>query len=96
MAVSAIAFLVACMGLASIVAFVAAPFAGTRPRTDGPTPTALAALERRDRALAALRELEFDHRTGKITDEDYASLVGPLRAEAAGALQDLAGLDGTA
>jgi hypothetical protein len=44
-------------------------------------------VERRDRALAALRELEFDHRTGKIGDEDYAALLGPLRTEAAAALQ---------
>ncbi len=26
--------------------------------------------EERDRALAALKELEFDHRTGKVSDED--------------------------
>jgi hypothetical protein len=35
--------------------------------------------EERDRALAALKELELDHRTGKISDEDYRALVGPLR-----------------
>ena len=44
-------------------------------------------LEARDRALAALKELEFDHRTGTISDEDYRSQVGPLRREAAGTLQ---------
>jgi GMP synthase PP-ATPase subunit len=47
------------------------------------------ALERRDRALAALKELEFDHRTGKVSDEDYRALVGPLRREAAEALREL-------
>jgi hypothetical protein len=46
-------------------------------------------LETRDRALGALKELEFDHRTGTITDEDYRALVGPLRREAAAALQAL-------
>jgi hypothetical protein len=46
-------------------------------------------LERRDRALAALKELEFDHRTGKVSDEDYGVLVGPLRREAAEALKAL-------
>jgi len=45
--------------------------------------------ERRDRALAALKELEFDHRTGKVSDDDYRELVGPLRREAAEALRDL-------
>ncbi len=45
--------------------------------------------EERDRALAALKELEFDHRTGKISDEDYRVQVGPLRRNAAEALRAL-------
>ncbi|MDQ3066691.1 MAG: hypothetical protein M3R12_05995 [Actinomycetota bacterium] len=45
--------------------------------------------EVRDRALASLKELEFDHRTGKVSDEDYRKLVGPLRREAAQALRAL-------
>jgi hypothetical protein len=45
--------------------------------------------EERDRALAALKELEFDHRTGKISDADYRELVGPLRRQAAEALRAL-------
>ena len=49
----------------------------------------VASAEDRDRALAALKELEFDHRTGKITDEDYRALVVPLRAEAARAMKAL-------
>jgi hypothetical protein len=47
--------------------------------------------EERDRALAALKELEFDHRTGKVADEDYRELVGPLRRRAAEALRELEG-----
>jgi hypothetical protein len=46
-------------------------------------------LEERDRTLAALKELEFDHRTGKISDEDYRTLVGPLRRQAGEALRAL-------
>lgn len=49
----------------------------------------LALAERRDQALAALKELEFDHRTGKVADEDYRALVGPLRREVAEALRGL-------
>lgn len=45
--------------------------------------------EERDRALVALKELEFDHRTGKVNDEDYRALVGPLRRRAAEALRAL-------
>ena len=46
-------------------------------------------IEERDHALAALKELEFDHRTGKLDDADYRSSVGPLRRAAAEALQAL-------
>ncbi len=49
----------------------------------------LALLEARDRALSALKELEFDHRTGTISDDDYRQQIGPLRREAATALQAL-------
>jgi hypothetical protein len=45
--------------------------------------------EERDRALAALKELEVDHRTGKVSDADYRALIGPLRREAAAALRAL-------
>ena len=46
-------------------------------------------LEVRDRALSALKELEFDHRTGTVSDEDYRSQVGALRRDVASTLQAL-------
>ena len=46
-------------------------------------------IDERDRTLAALKELEFDHRTGKIDDTDYRALVGPLRRAAAEVIQAL-------
>jgi hypothetical protein len=49
----------------------------------------VALVEERDRALAALKELELDHRTGAVSDEDYRALVGPLRRQAAEALRAL-------
>jgi len=78
------------------VAFVARPFL----REPAPEDDRLAELpprerervrlaEERDRALAALKELEFDHRTGKISDADYRELVTPLRRQAAEALRAL-------
>ncbi len=45
--------------------------------------------EMRDRAVEALRELESDHRGGRVSDVDYRALVGPLRAEVAAALRAL-------
>jgi hypothetical protein len=61
-------------------------------RLDAPTPELerrLTLAEERDRALAALKELEFDHRTGKVGDDEYRELVGPLRRSAAEALRAL-------
>jgi hypothetical protein len=51
----------------------------------------LARAEERDRALDALKELEFDHRTGKVSDDDYRDQIGPLRRRAAVALQEADG-----
>jgi hypothetical protein len=70
---------------AAAVVFVAAPFLreSEPPAPPEPRPQDLVAAEERDRALAELKELEFDHRTGKITDEDYRALVQPLRRRAA-------------
>jgi hypothetical protein len=51
-------------------------------------------LETRDRALSALKELEFEHRTGTVSDEDYRAQIGPLRRDAAAALQALGGESG--
>jgi hypothetical protein len=78
------------------VVFVARPFlrepAPASDRLDEPgelEQRALALAEERDRALAALKELEFDHRTGKVSDEDYRAQIGALRARAAEALRAL-------
>ena len=78
------------------VVFVARPFlrepAPTSDRLDEPGAVErlrLELLEERDRALAALKELEFDHRTGKVTDDDYREQVGPLRRRAAETLRAL-------
>jgi hypothetical protein len=74
------------------VIFVARPLLSESVRGEGRAPAddaRVRLLEQRDRALAALKELEFDHRTGKVSDADYRALVGPLRREVAGALQAL-------
>ena len=76
------------------VALVAAPFlreptpADDRLlRPDAAQQRRLAHAEERDRALGALKELEFDHRTGKISDDDYRAQVGLLRRRAAETLR---------
>ena len=90
------ALIVGALIAVAAVVLVALPFLrDPRPaddRLDAPTPEQerrLVLLDERDRALAALKELEFDHRTGKIGDDDYRTLVGPLRRAAAEALRAL-------
>jgi hypothetical protein len=94
--VEAVAVILALALAVACVVFVARPFL----REPAPANDRLAELspaerermrlaEERDRALAALKELEFDHRTGKISDADYRELVGPLRQQAAEALRAL-------
>jgi hypothetical protein len=87
---------VAAMLAVVAVVFVARPFlrdpSPASDQLDELAPEArrrLALAEERDRALAALKELEFDHRTGKVSDEDYRAQVGPLRRRAAEALRAL-------
>ncbi len=63
------------------------PAEDTLDEPDGPEMHRLELAEVRDRALAALKELELDHRTGKVTDADYRAAVAPLRREAAETLR---------
>jgi hypothetical protein len=87
----------AALAVASVV-LVAAPFL-REPVTaddrllqpDAAQRRRLARAEERDRALDALKELEFDHRTGKVSDEDYRAQISPLRQRAAAALQEADG-----
>ena len=92
------ALIVAAILAVACVVVVALPFlrepSARNDRLDAPDERErrrLAFAEERDRALAALKELEFDHRTGKISDEDYRALVGPLRRRVADSLRALDG-----
>lgn len=91
----AFALVLAALFVVACVLFVARPFLRDgapvegRSASDPAERERLRLMEERDRALAALKELEFDHRTGKVSDEDYRALVGPLRSEAAETLRAL-------
>lgn len=53
-------------------------------------PTALDELEaQRETVLAAIRELDFDYQTGKLTDEDYAARREALVAQGVAFLQEI-------
>jgi hypothetical protein len=91
-----VALIVAVILAIAVVVYVALPFL-REPEPDSDVleelnedeRRRLELLEARDRALAALKEIEFDHRTGALTDDDYRALVTPLRQEAARLLKAL-------
>ncbi|HEV8249777.1 MAG TPA: hypothetical protein VGQ15_07370 [Gaiellaceae bacterium] len=79
------------------VLWVARPFVREPEPADdtlaAPEERRLTLLDERDRVLAALKQLEFDHRTGTVSDEDYRATVGALRRQAADAIRALDALD---
>jgi len=94
--VTTVALILAAVLAVAAVLYVARPFLrepathdDRAARPDAAQLERLRLVEERDRALAALKELEFDHRTGKIADEDYERAVGRLRNDAAATLTAL-------
>jgi hypothetical protein len=81
----------------AVVAFVAGPLLTGRaaPLTDGPDRLGvlreLYAL--RDVTYETLRDLEFDHHAGKISDADYDELRERYRAEAVALVGRIAALE---
>ena len=47
------------------------------------------ATDRKEAAIAALRELEFEYQTNKVSDEDYATLRGRYARQALAARDEL-------
>jgi hypothetical protein len=77
--------------LAAVVVFVTAPLRRTsaaaakleRAPEDEPGYSEVGELEAaRDGKLRELRDAELDHRTGKLSDEDFAAVDASLRQEA--------------
>lgn len=68
-----------------ILAVVFAPLVEDRLRgKSGDSPE-----ERKEQAIEALRELEFEYQTGKVSDEDYAKLRARYAKAAVAARDDL-------
>jgi hypothetical protein len=90
--------LITAVGLLLVVAaafYVAWPMLAPPAPPEEPSaadlPGGVAALaRRRDAALAALKEAEFDHQVGKLSDADHATLRAELEVRA---LEAIAALD---
>lgn len=76
--------------LALTVAFVGSPLRRRRGEAPASVEGRIADLEAaRDARYREIRELEIDHRTGKLDDADWRSLDRELRAEAIEILREL-------
>jgi transcriptional regulator of heat shock response len=89
-----LAFLLVMVAAAAVVLIVSAPF--RRVEVDGgdakgeESTSEVAELEAAKEAkYREIRDAELDHRTGKLSDEDFQSLDNALRAEAISILQAL-------
>jgi hypothetical protein len=76
-------FLIVLAVLASLVLFLTAPLRRLGGPAEPPGGDGLGDLEAaREAKYRELRDAELDHRTGKLSDADYAELDRTLRAEA--------------
>ena len=75
-------FLIVLVILAAVVLFVSAPLRRPRQQVANAGPE-LGELEAaREAKYREIRDAELDHRTGKLSDEDYAAIDTTLRGEA--------------
>lgn len=83
---------VACIALLiGTLAYVFAPVAASAP---DPTKSRLQYLyERREAIYENLRDLNFEHKSGKYPDADYDAMRTNLEDEAAGVLAEIAKLE---
>lgn len=79
------------VALVCAVAVIAAPFRGERTVAEAaPRSAARAELEAAKEAkYREIREAELDHRTGKLSEEDWQAIDSSLRAEAVELLRRL-------
>ena len=84
-------FLLVLAVLAAAVLIVSAPLrrGGEASAPEAPDDGVAALEAAREAKYREIRELELDHRTGKLSDEDFAALDGSLRAEAVAILKRL-------
>jgi hypothetical protein len=76
--------------LAALAFYVGRPLVQTR-RTAADVGDTLSLEAQREALYAQIKELDLDHATGKVNDEDYAHLRADLVAQAAAVLRQIEG-----
>ena len=93
-----VAIIATCVALAlTILAFVVVPLfeatsGSVARRASGRRRLAL--HERKEQLYASIKELEFDHSVGKLSDDEYLRQRGALEDQAVGVLRELDQLNG--
>jgi transcriptional regulator of heat shock response len=87
-------FLLVLVAAAAVIVIVSAPFRrveadGAQTEDAGPSSQVAELEAAREAKYREIRDAELDHRTGKLSDEDFRSLDHTLRAEAISILQAL-------
>ncbi len=82
-------FLIVLAILAVLVLVVSAPLRRPAGRADHPDEDVAELEAARAAKYREIRDADLDHRTGKLSDADYAELDGELRAEAIGIMREL-------
>lgn len=80
-------YAIVALAAALAVAFLGGPLRRERDAERLDEPTEDTARHEREAVYAALRDLEHDHETAKVSDEDYAAMRQDLRARAAALLR---------
>jgi len=76
--------------LVFVLAYVLRPLAGSAPSGDNGSAQRLSALQaERDRVLDSIEEIDMDHVTGKVPEEDYHRLRQALAREGAAILRKI-------
>jgi hypothetical protein len=83
------AILIGLAALILVVFLVSQPLLNWRQRREETLSEADRLRDERDRILTTLRDLDFDHASGKVVEEDYAPLRASLVAEGAAVLKQL-------
>ena len=85
------AFVIVPAVIAIVVLVISSPWRTAVRRTgDAPAGSTVAELEAaREAKYAEIREAELDHRTGKLSDEDFHEVDVALRSEAIEILREL-------
>ena len=83
------AILIGLAALILVVFLVSQPLMDRRQRREETVSEADRLRDERDRILTTLRDLDFDHASGKVLDEDYAPRRASLVAEGAAVLKQL-------